>query len=369
MARRHLMALAAAALVASCGGGNVAEPAATPQAAVDGLRAHILAIGNVSTSEVARQLMDFAESSIYKSFFPGHPATLTFGPFLSRAYSNGVLLGVASGNDRTYPDGVYVMGGPFGNNPLFQGAVTNFITPVEAGGGTTGANNGCYDLALFDTTGTRLVLSYEIIGEATGNTTIDLLVGAVTGFEGNSQARETTTRNTGTTTAGGQSVPVDFTAKNYARRTGDAEVTEYGDTHVTATTVGGISSTTNSKTVWSPPSIDKQYGLAIGGSYTLTQTGTTSSSTVITGLPARNSTTPTTTTETTKYVGRESVTVPAGSYSTCRFESTTAGSPGTSTTWVIVGKGVGVKSVDTNGAGVVTQTLQATSLTLNGAKL
>ena len=106
MSRKHLMALAAAALLVSCGGGHDAEPAATPQAAVDGLRAHILAIGNVSTSEVARQLMDFAESSIYKSFFPGHPATLTFGPFLYRAYSNGVLLGVASGNDRTYPDGV-----------------------------------------------------------------------------------------------------------------------------------------------------------------------------------------------------------------------------------------------------------------------
>ena len=100
---------------------------------------------------------------------------------------------VAAGNDANYPDGVNVMGGEFGPNPKRVGAVTDYVTLVDPSGGPTGPNNGCFDLALMDTSGTRLIVDMQFTGEMTGTQHLDSTVGNVTGYEGNSLARETTT--------------------------------------------------------------------------------------------------------------------------------------------------------------------------------
>jgi len=137
-------------LLTACGGGHeaaravadrvvatdAARAAITPNAARRALRAKALALraAGLSADEVARQLLDFAEGSIYASYFPGHPDTHSLPPFLYRFYpSTGIYLGVAAGGDATYPDGVWVMGGSFGPAPVRVGAVTDFITPVEGG--------------------------------------------------------------------------------------------------------------------------------------------------------------------------------------------------------------------------------------------
>jgi hypothetical protein len=65
-------------------------------------------------------------------------------------------------------------------------------------------------------------------------------------------------------------------------------------------------------------------------------------------------------------VGQEQVTVPAGTYSTCKFEVTTADSPVVTTSWVIVGKGIPVHTSSSGSDGV---TIKATAITLNGAHL
>ena len=323
-------------------------------------------------SEVARQLMDFAETSIFKSYFPGHPTTQSFGPFLYRAYSNGVLLGVASGNDPTYPDGVYVMGGPFGNSPVFEGPVTAFITPVDpnaGGGGTTGANNGCYDLSFDETPGSRIVIDFAYSGAIGGNENVDTLVGNLTTFEGNS-AREIAVKTRGTHTSAAGSLAINTDNKVYLKKTGDAEVPQYGALLTSSSVVSGFTLTTTSKTVWSPPWVDKQYGLALGGTYTYSQTGNITTTTGgLFGLPGSTTTTPFSSTQTVTYVSRESVTVPAGTYNACKFQSTTPGSTDVTSQWVIVGKGVPVQTITTNAAGAVTQTIQATSITFNGQRL
>ena len=187
MSNKHLIALAALALLAGCGGGDTSAPNITPQAATEALRAKALAVSAtaVSTAEAARQLMDFAEGSIYASYFPGHPATQSLPPFLYRYYpSTGIYLGVAAGNDPNYPDGVYVMGGEFGPDPKRVGAVTDYVTLVDtSAGGPPGPNNGCYDLALMDTAGPRMIVDMQYTGELTGSQPLDSTGGNVTGFD------------------------------------------------------------------------------------------------------------------------------------------------------------------------------------------
>jgi hypothetical protein len=76
----------------------------------------------VALAESARQLMDFAEAQ-YPSFFPGHAATGSSGPFLYRHYpATGTYLAVAVRSDAGYQlNGVYVLGGAFGNSILYAG--------------------------------------------------------------------------------------------------------------------------------------------------------------------------------------------------------------------------------------------------------
>lgn len=84
----------------------------------------------VALAESARQLMDFAEAQ-YPAFFPGHAATGSSGPFLYRHYpATGTYLAVAVRSDAGYQlNGVYVLGGAFGNSILYAGPLTSFITP------------------------------------------------------------------------------------------------------------------------------------------------------------------------------------------------------------------------------------------------
>jgi hypothetical protein len=376
---KHLIALAAAAFVAGCGGGSDETPAApaTPAAAAAQLRTALAAAPQVSAAaspaQAADQLLDFAEAN-FPQFFPSHQATGTFDPFLFRYYpQTGIYVGVVVKAGMGYAlNGVYVMGGSaFGNSPVYVGPLTQFITPTDPGtGGPTGPNNG---LALHDTTGTRIVVTYEHTGTSTGTQTMDWLVNGPKNFESNA-AIETTLRLTGSLTTGGVAANTDFTTTQYGRATGAAEYTHYGsEFSMVSNLPGGISSSTATKSVYTPPWVSRVYGLALGQSVTESSTdvSTTTSSLTIPGGPAMPPTTTTSTntsTQTTRFVAREQVTVPAGTYSTCKFETTIGGMDGSSTSWVIDGKGIAVKMQTTSGTNV-TLTQQATSVKLNGQNL
>jgi uncharacterized delta-60 repeat protein len=101
---------------------------------LSGLRRRALALqaSAVPADEAARQLMDFAEAQ-FPQHFPGPAQTLLAAPFAYRYYpSTGVYLAVALPPAAPYVDqGVYVLGGAFGNAPLYAGVLTDFITPVD----------------------------------------------------------------------------------------------------------------------------------------------------------------------------------------------------------------------------------------------
>lgn len=378
---KHLIALAAAALVAGCGGGSddTTSTASTPAAAAAQMRTAMAAQAQtqvkvsaaVSPAQAAEQLLNFAEST-FPNFFPVHQATGTFDPFLFRFYpQTGIYVGVVVKANMGYTmDGVYVMGGPFGDSPVYVGQLSSFITPVDPGtGGPTGPNNGCYDLGLLDTAGTRVDLTYQHIGESSGTVSHVWTINGARTFEGHA-ATETQIVMSGSLTTAGTASTIDMETKGYAKRTGDAEVTNYGAEGVMRSSIAGFNMTTTTKTVYNPLWVDRQYGLAVGQSLTQSSTATiTSTTTGIPGVPATPNTTTTTTTQTTKFVGREQVTVPAKTFSACKFETTFPDVPNSvTTTWVIDGKGIPVKTQITVG-GVVSSTQQATVVKLNGQAL
>jgi hypothetical protein len=148
-----------AAVSAGCGGGS--DGSADAQAARDARsaapaaanewRARAGAAGTggttraqaVSAEAAAEQLFEFAEPA-YPAFFPafvaGSPATQYAAPFRFRLYPNGVYLGVVVSPAEGYIlDGVYMMGGPFGDVPLYVGMLGEFITPEARAAGTNPA--------------------------------------------------------------------------------------------------------------------------------------------------------------------------------------------------------------------------------------
>jgi hypothetical protein len=380
---KHLIAIAAAAFLAGCGGGSdetTTSTTSTPAAAAAQLRTAMAAQGGgtdvsaaVSPAQAAEQLLNFAETT-FPNFFPVHQTTGTFDPFLFRYYpQTGIYVGVVVKANMGFTlDGVYVMGGPFGDAPMYVGQLSSFITPVDPGtGGPTGPNNGCYDLALHDATGTRIVVVMQHSGISTGTQTMDWTVKGPKTFEGQS-AIETDFRLSGTMTTQGQSATSDFTTTSYGRATGTAEFTSYGSQSSNSFSApGGFTSTSTTKTVYTPPWVSRVFALAVGQSTTETSTSVITTTTSMTGggitLPPSTTSTTSTTSMTTKFVGREQVTVPAGTYATCKFEITNVGVAGVTTSWVIDGKGIPVKG--TTSVDNTLQTHEATSVTLNGQRL
>jgi hypothetical protein len=127
-----LVAATVAVALAACGGGESTKAAAlTPDAVSSALQLQLrsLLAAAATPSQSANQLMDYAEST-YPSFFPTHQGSETLAPFLFRHYpQTDIYLGVAvSGGSQYEVNGVYVMGGRFGNAPAYVGPLTNYIS-------------------------------------------------------------------------------------------------------------------------------------------------------------------------------------------------------------------------------------------------
>ena len=137
-----------------------------------------------------------------------------------------------------------------------------------------------------------------------------------------------------------------------------------------------IASTAGSAVVLTAPYVETRFGLAAGASftetYTLSSDLTTPSGTHLTSTQ--------TSTKTITFVGIEFVTVPAGTFKSCKFVetgTTRLGGPGgtvitdpVSTQWVSVGSGIPVKGISQkflpSGAVSSTDTTELTSATING---
>jgi hypothetical protein len=359
-AKRAVAVLGLLGVLAACGGGvDPLAPATTPSAEKP-LRAPAgsLAAGPVSAQDAADMLMDVAEVQ-YSQHFSGPRTLLSVPPFLARHYgTTGTYLGVVVTAGTQYElNGVYVMGGAFGAGPTYVGPLSAFITPVDPSFG--GNDNGCYDLSVYDRPGNHIVAN-RTVSNPLGTQTTESLVGEVVNFQGQ-QVREIAV-----TVAGNYSTLSDTAVvKNYSNHTAEGELSSYGSIVQTSRTYAGATSSETVTTVISPPLADRRYRLAAGESaaqtysYVKTTAGSSGTSTTRTSGTSRSI---------IKYVGREVITVPAGTYETCKFE-TISPRYSITTEWLIAGPGISVlRVVRTLGQSSLYQT-KATAVTLNGQPL
>ena len=119
--------------------GTTASAPARREAAAQSLRQALAARGAgeaaaalaVDSATAAAQLLDYAEAQL-PGYFPTREATQQLAPFAYRHYPDtGIYLGVVLTEGAGYPaQGVYVMGGPFGDAPVPVGQLTDYVTPA-----------------------------------------------------------------------------------------------------------------------------------------------------------------------------------------------------------------------------------------------
>ncbi len=207
---------------------------------------------------------------------------------------------------------------------------------------------------------------YDYSGVITGQQTVASTVGNVTTFEGSS-AREVTATTTGSNSIAGISTAIDTEVKAYQTAAANGEVTQYGSIARATTPIAGFSLTNTIKTVYTPAWVDRMFTMTAGQTLVQTYAGTTTTTTGgIAGVPGTTTTSNLSASQTTRYLGRESVTVPAGTFNACKFEQFDTASPSNVTTsWLAPGNGVMVKTTGTSTQGP--QTISARTLLINGA--
>ncbi|MFG5410993.1 hypothetical protein ABXN37_26410, partial [Piscinibacter sakaiensis] len=240
--------------------------------------------------------------------------------------------------------------------------------PTPAPAPAPASASQCFNLALSETQGTVLRSVFNYSGIITGTQTVVATVGGLTSFEG-ATAREIVATTNGTNTIAGLTTTISTEVKAYNRAAANGEVTNYGAIVSAPVTVAGFTVTSNSKTVYNPPWVDRRNTLSAGQQITQTYTGTTTTTTGgLFGTPGSTTTNTATISDVVRFVGIESVTVPAGTYQACKFENWAPATPADVTTnWIVVGSGALAKTLSVSSGG--TQLIEATSLQLNGATL
>jgi hypothetical protein len=234
-------------------------------------------------------------------------------------------------------------------------------TGGETTGGSTGGDSAsaCFNPQL-STIGSRLVWVYRSTDGETGitlTTTSDILVKQKTTFNGHNAIEAVADVDAVSSDPTGSS---QSTTKTYTSVDADNYSSQAFGTVTDVTSP--ITSTINTKL--NPP-IEHHYDIDPGQSYTQTSTitvdGTTSAGGMSFPIP------PVDTTQKLKrtYVGRDSITVPAGTFETCHFQddATVDGNTVTTDLWMAVGSGVEVKSVASGDENVLV------SATINGTPI
>lgn len=397
-----LIALAAAALVAACGGGDA--PRSTAQTFADALgsttapapsdRLRALGSGGGTTAAAAgpitnAQLFQGAEA-IFPALFPTSPAPVTIDNlahegrvYQVKAYANGNYLGIAS--DGT----LWGLGAYTGNVLTSFGTVQSYAdlvcSRINCGGtggtGGTGGSGSLNDCTLPASqvlvAGSRIDAVYVYNGMITGEQTVQSVVDGPGTFRGQS-ATQTTSTTTGSNTVsqGGFNITTTITTRtrSYSQAAANGLTRTLGALIEATTTtqlpslpglppLPGTSTTVTSETYYTPPSENTEFTLSLGQSLTKNENITTT----VTGGPGSGSPLSSTGSTTYTFEARESVTVPAGTFNSCRYRIASPADNSTQLSWFIVGKGVMAKSQQTSTAG--TQTIELKSGTLNGQRL
>ena len=336
----------------------------------------------------AKELFDWAEYK-YPELFAKGPQDVDVVVdgvgYVERAYGNGNALRLLKGS----ADPLVYGFGPFAGNVLTAlGKWSDFAELVHADAcqvypgscgepPPVGTLNECTDpQAAALPTGFTTTLVYDYSGTLTGEQTIVTTIDGPSTFEGLSAIKVTST-TTGTNAAEGIPFPVTTTTKvesfeqlgaNGVTKTVGALIeVETGAIQVGPVVVPG--SKTTSKTVYDPLRENLEFHIALGQTGTITSTSVTTMLSSVPplpgGLPPPQSST---LTETFTFEAKESVSVLAGTYDTCRYRTHGDNANSYTTVWYVIGKGIPVKIVSTDD-GVVTGTQQLKSGSYNGTPL
>ena len=216
-------------------------------------------------------------------------------------------------------------------------------TGGETTGGSTGGESAraCFNPQL-STVGTRLVWVLRTTDGASGiqlTTTSDILVNRETTFNGHNAIEAV--------------AEVDAVASDptYSSKSTTKTYTSVDADHYSSQAFGTVSDVTSPiastlNTKFDPP-MEHHYDLDPGQSYTQTFTVTVDGTATAAGMSIPLPTTTATNKLKRTYVGRDSITVPAGTFETCHFQEDTTVEGATTTTdlWMTVGSGVEVKAI------------------------
>jgi hypothetical protein len=216
--------------------------------------------------------------------------------------------------------------------------------------------------SMLTTVGTTFRFDYAYSGAATGGISTVGSVTRLAAFEGQTDATEVDADTSEDFQLTGRAAARQSTNMlSYARQTTDADIV-YGSV---LTFTSGADQGAVVRTVFSPPLVDRRFTLSAGQSTTVTTTAT-ATATLPSGQQQVNQLSET---ATVTFTGQEQITVPAGSFRSCRFDVSLAGAAQPNVIWFQVGSGVVLKiisAIDANST--LTSELQATSR-LNGNPL
>jgi hypothetical protein len=226
-------------------------------------------------------------------------------------------------------------------------------TGGETTGGSTGGDSAkaCFNpqLAVVGTRVNQVIRSTDSVSGITLTTTSDTLANQMTTYNGHNALESVSEVDA---VASNPLYSSKSTTKSYIAADADSYSSQaFGTvTHVTSPIDSTIGTTIN------PPREDR-YDLDPGQSYTQTYTVSVSGGPV--AIPD------TTTTVKRTYVGRESITVPAGTFETCHFQedSTVSGTTVTADMWFTVGSGIQIKVISDGDESVTT------SASINGTPI
>lgn len=364
-------------LLAACGGGGEAERMAVARSqdravALAAMPAAARERPQALASVGAKELFDWAAwkyPDLLGGAYIDFPAPIPYeGKLFTVRYVPGrnAYMGLDNTNQ------VYVLA-PFTSGLQGYGPLSVFEPLIQAdscsvypglcGGSTTppGPLNGCtMPAAQALAIGNRLVARYETTGEVVATSDLQTVVEAADTFEGQAAVRSLSTINQVITAAGSQQTSTS-TARSYEQVAAGGFIASLGDEGETS--FGAFR--TSSRTVYNPASLNAEYGLALGQSFSKRVSGT--STTTTTGQPPQPSTFDTS--QVFTYEARETITVRGRSYDTCRYrEASPAVAGAYNLNWVIFGKGIPVRTRAFEGTTMTSET-ELVSGTFNGAPL
>lgn len=375
--RNSLPALAVAALISACGGGDDAADGATAFAGRMRAAAAPTVVTTTATAAAttvtATMALDWAEYK-FPDLFPKaiainyNPVVYQGVTYTAREYRGAWgsrYLGVT-------PDGrIFGLGDFTGNNLQQFNDIAHWsaqiladqcsVYPGSCGNPPPGPLNECADPeAATLPTGYRLKTVYEFTGTSTGEQTMETVIDGP-GFDfGGQSAIRVTSEMSGTAVVQGTPVTTNSKMETFQQLGANAVTRTLGD-RVEMSFGPFFSSKTS--TSYNPARENLEFHIGLGQSVTITSTATTT-----TIEPPGSPPSTATVTQTFRFEAKEPKTVLGRTYDTCRYRTDGINANSYTTTWFMLGRGVAVQ-IETTLNGVVTDVQRLKSGERNGAPL